>query len=100
MRVQKESFEFDLDTFYRLEATKRPGASIAVYAELLASMAIQNSPMIDCDVRFLTQTLKMGTHTVTETMNELRKLGLVRFIPIKGKGHKRWIEMTGEAKRN
>ena len=98
MPVQKESFEFDLNTFYRIERTKRPSTSIAVYAELLASMAIQNSSTIDCGVRFLSKTLKMGTHTVTETLNEFRKMGLVRFIPIKGKGHKRSIELVHERK--
>jgi hypothetical protein len=72
MNAQKESFEFDLNTFYRLQRTKRPSTSIAVYADLLASMTIQNSPTIDCEVRFLSKTLKMGTHTVTETLNEFR----------------------------
>jgi hypothetical protein len=93
MPVQKESFGFDLNTFYRLERTKRPSASIAVYAEMLATMVIQNSSTIDCEVRFLCQTLKMGTHTVTETLNELRRMGLVRLIPIKGHTNKRLIEL-------
>ena len=96
MNAQKESFAFDLNTFYRLEKTKRPSTSIAVYAELLASMAIQNSSTIDCEVRFLCDTLKMGTHTVTETLNEFRRMGLVKFIPIKGKGHKRSIELINK----
>jgi hypothetical protein len=94
MNAQKESFEFDLNTFYRLERTKRPSTSIAVYAELLASMAIQNSSTISCEVRFLTKTLKMGTHTLTETLNEFKRMGLVRFIPTKGRGHKRFIELV------
>ena len=98
MNAQKESFVFDLNTLYRLEKAKRPSTSIAVYAELLASMATQNSSTIDCDVRFLSQTLKMGTHTVTETLNEFGRMGLVRFIPIKGKGHKRFIELIKEGK--
>ena len=98
MNAEKELFEFELNTFYRLERTKRPSTSIAVYAELLASMAIQNSSRIDCEVRFLSQTLKMGTHTVTETLNELRKMGLVKFIPIKGRSNKRFIELINEEK--
>ena len=98
MNAQKESFEFDLNTFYRLERTKRPSTSIAVYAELLASMAIQNSPTIDCEVRFLSRTLRMGTHAVSETLNEFRRMRLVKFIPIKGRGHKRSIEMISEEK--
>ena len=98
MNALKESFAFDLNTFYRLERTKRPSASIAVYAELLASMTIQNSPKVDCEVRFLSKTLKIGTYTVTETLNEFRKMGLVRFIPIKGKGHKRYIELINAGK--
>ena len=96
MNAQKESFEFDLNTFYRLERTKRPSTSIAVYAELLASMAIQNSTRIDCEVRFLCERLKMGTHTVTETLNEFRRMGLVKFIPVKGSGNKRSIELIDE----
>jgi len=96
MNLQKESFEFDLNTLYRLETTKRPSTSIAVYAELLAFTAIQNSSTIDCEVRFLCQTLKMGTHTVTETLNEFRRMGLVRLIPIKGRDHKRFIELVNE----
>ena len=98
MNAQKESFEFDLNTFYRLERTKRPSTSIAVYAELLASMAIQNSATIDCEVRFLTKTLKMGTHTLIETLKEFRRMGLLKFIPIKGRGHKRSIEIIHEGK--
>jgi len=98
MNAQRESFEFDLNTFYRLERTKRPSTSIAVYAELLAAMTIQNSSTIDCDVRFLCNTLKMGTHTVTETLTEFRKMGLVRFIPVKGRGHQRFIEMITAGK--
>jgi len=93
MNAQRESFEFDLNTLYRLERTKRPSTSIAVYAELLASMAIQNSSTIDCEVRFLSNTLKMGTHTVAETLNEFRRMGLAKFIPIKETGHKRFIEL-------
>ena len=98
MNAQKESFEFDLNTVYRLERTKRPSTSIAVYAELLPSMTIQNSVTIDCEVRFLSKTLKIGAHTVTETLNELRRMGLVRFIPIKGRGHKRFIELINAGK--
>lgn len=98
MNTQKESFQFDLNTFYRLERTKRPSTSIAVYAELLAFTAIQNSSTIDCEVRFLCQTLKMGTHTVTETLNEFRRMGLVKFIPIKGRGKTRSIELVHEGK--
>jgi hypothetical protein len=93
MNGQKESFEFDLNTFYRLERTKRPSTSIAVYAELLASVAIQNSSTIDCEVRFLIKTLKMGTHTVTETPDEFRRMGLVKYIPSKKGGKKRSIEL-------
>jgi DNA-binding MarR family transcriptional regulator len=93
MNAQEESFDFGLNAFYRLERTKRPSTSIAIYAELLASMAIQNSPTINCEVRFLSKTLKIGTHTVTETLNEFRRMGLVRFIPIKGKGPKRSIQL-------
>ena len=73
-------------------------ASIAVYAELLAAMAIQKSPTVDCEVRFLSKTLKMGTHTVTETLEEFRRMGLVKFIPIKGLGQKRLIELIKEGK--
>lgn len=98
MNAQKESFAFDLNTFYRLERTKRPSTSIAVYAELLAYAAIQNNSTIDCGVRFLSESLKMGTHTVTGTLEELRRMGLVRFIPIKGRGNKRFIEMIHEGK--
>jgi hypothetical protein len=98
MNAQKESFAFDLNTLYRLEKTRRPSTSIAVYAELLASMAIQNSQTIDCEVRFLSNTLKMGTHTVTETLNEFRKMGLVRFVPGKGGRNKRFIEMINVGK--
>ena len=98
MNAQKESFEFELNTFYRLERAKRPSTSIAVYAELLASMAIQNSTTIDCGVRFLSETLKMGTHTVTETLDEFRRMGLVKFIPINGRGRKRLIELVHERK--
>ena len=94
MNAQRESFEFDLNTFYRLEKTKRPSTSIAVYAELLASMAIHNSSTIDFEVRFLCQTLKMGTHTVTETLNEFRRMGLVRFISTKGRGKSRLIQLV------
>jgi DNA-binding MarR family transcriptional regulator len=94
MNAQKESFAFDLNTFYRLERTKRPSTSIAVYAELLASAAIQNNSTIDCGVRFLSESLKMGTHTVTETLTEFRKMRLVRFIPIKGKRNRRVIELV------
>jgi hypothetical protein len=93
MNAQRESFEFDLNTLYRLERTKRPSISIAVYVELLASMTIQNITTVDCEIRFLSKTLKIGAHTVTETFNEFRKMGLVRFIPGKGRGHKRFIEM-------
>jgi hypothetical protein len=89
MNAQKESFEFDLNTFYRLGRTERPMASIAVYAELLASMMIQGSRTIDCEVRFLSKTLKMGSHTVTETLNEFRRMGLVRFINSKGAPERR-----------
>jgi hypothetical protein len=98
MNAEKESFEFDLNTFYRLERTKRPSTSIAVYAELLATMAIQKTVRIECEVRFLCESLKMGTHTVTETLNELRRMGLVRLIPIKGRGNKRFIEMINKGK--
>jgi len=98
MNAQKESFEFDLNTFYRLERTKRPSTSIAVYAELLASMAIQESSRIDCEVRFLSRTLKMGTHTVTETLTEFRRMGLVKFIPSKKGGNKRFIELINVVK--
>ena len=98
MNSQKESFSFELDTFYRLERTKRPSASIAVYAELLATMSIQNSPRIECGVRFLNEHLKMGSHTVTETLNEFRRMGLVRFIPGKGGRNKRFIELVSEGK--
>jgi DNA-binding MarR family transcriptional regulator len=94
MNGQKASFSFDLDTLYRLETTKRPSASTAVYAELLATATIQNSTPIDCGVRFLSESLKMGTHTVTETLAEFRKMGLVRFITIKGRGRKRLIELN------
>ena len=96
MNAQKESFAFELNTFYRLERTKRPSTSIAVYGELLASMTIQNSSTIDCEVRFLSQTLKMGTHTVTETLNEFRRIRLVKFIPSKSGGKKRFIELIKE----
>jgi DNA-binding MarR family transcriptional regulator len=98
MNAQKESFEFDLNTLYRLEKTKRPSTSIAVYAELLATMTIQNSTTIDCEVRFLSRTLKMGTHTVTETLDEFRRMGLVRFIPGKSGRNKRFIEMINAGK--
>jgi DNA-binding MarR family transcriptional regulator len=93
MNAQKESFEFDLDTLFRLEKTKWPSAAIAVYAELLAFMAIYNSLLIDCEVRFLAKTLKIGTHTVIETLSEFRRMGLVKFIPSKKGGNKRFIEL-------
>jgi Mn-dependent DtxR family transcriptional regulator len=96
MNDQKESFAFDLNTFYRLERTKRPSTSIAVYAELLAAMTIQNSPTISCEVRFLSKTLKMGTHTVTETLNEFMRMGLLKFIPSKGGGKKRSIKLINK----
>ena len=98
MPFQKESFEFDLNTFYRLERTKRPSASIAVYAELLATMAIQKSTRIECEVRFICESLKMGTHTATETLNELRRMRLLRFIPVKGPGRKRLIELIKDGR--
>ena len=98
MNAQKEVFEFGLGTLCRLEKTKRPGASIAVYVELLASRAIQGSSEIDCEVRFLSETLKMGTHTVTETLNEFRRMDLVKFISVKAQGHKRLIELVKEGK--
>ena len=98
MNAQQESFEFDLNTLYRLERTKRPSTSIAVYAELLASMTIQNSTTVDCEVRFLSKTLKIGALTVTETLNEFRKMRLVRFIPGKGGRNKRFIELINEGK--
>jgi hypothetical protein len=98
MDAQQGSFEFDLDAFYRLERTKRPSTSIAVYAEFLASMAIQNSPTINCEVRFLSKTLKIGTHTLIETLTEFRRMGLVKFIPIKGSGRKRFIEIINTRK--
>ena len=93
MNGKKESFEFDLGTFCRLEKTKWPSASIAVYAELLASMTIQNSPTIECEVRFLSLTLKMGTRTVIETLTEFKRMGLIKFIPAKGGRNKRFIEL-------
>jgi DNA-binding MarR family transcriptional regulator len=98
MNSQQKSFEFDLNTLYRLERTKRPSTSIAVYAELLAAMTIQNSSTIDCGVRFLSESLKTGTHTVTETLNEFRRMGLVRFIPGKGGRNKRFIELVSEGR--
>jgi hypothetical protein len=98
MNPQKESFAFELDTFYRLERTKRPCVSIALYAELLASMSIQSSPKLDCEVRFLSKTLKIGTHTAAETLNEFRGMGLVGFISTKGRGRKRFIELISEGK--
>jgi hypothetical protein len=96
INAKREAIEFELNTLYRLEKTKRPGASIAVYAELLATMRIQGSPTINCEVRFLSQTLKMGTRTVIETLNEFRRMGLIKFIPTKGGGKKRLIEMIYE----
>jgi hypothetical protein len=93
MNAKKESFEFDLEILFRLEQTKWPSASIAIYAELLAATAIQKGPTISCEVKFLTQTLRMGTRTVTETLNEFRRMGLVRFIPTKGGPNKRFIEV-------
>jgi DNA-binding MarR family transcriptional regulator len=98
MNVQKESFEFDLNTFYRLERTRRPSTSMAVYAELLAAVAIHNSSTIECEVRFLTKTLKMGSHTVVETLNDLRRMGLIRFVPSKSGGKKRFIELINEGR--
>jgi len=35
---------------------------------------------------------------VTETLNEFRRMGLVKFIPIKGAGQKRLIELIKEGK--
>jgi len=98
MNAQKEAFEFDLNSLYWLETTKRPSTSIAICSELLASMTIQNSSTIDYEMRFLCNSLKMGTHTVIEILDELRRMGLVRFIPIKGRGHKRFIELLNEWK--
>jgi len=59
-------------------------------------MAIQNSSTIDCEVRFLCQTLKMATHTVTETLEEFRRMGLVKFISSKGRSNKRFIKLVNE----
>ena len=98
MDARKESFELNMDAFYRLERTKRPGTSIAIYAELLASMTIQNSSTIDCEVRFLSKTLIMGTHTATETLSEFRRKGAVRFIPTKGSGRRRFIGLIHEGR--
>jgi DNA-binding MarR family transcriptional regulator len=61
-------------------------------------MAIQNYPKIDCEVRLLSKTLKRGTHTVSETLNDFGKMGLVRFIPGKGGRNKRFIELIKEGK--
>jgi hypothetical protein len=96
MNAQREAFEFGLNILYRLEKSKRPSASIAVYAELLASMAIQGSSRIECQVRFLSETLKLGTHVMLETLQDLRRMGLLKFIPIKGRGQKRLIELIHE----
>lgn len=98
MSAHRDSFEFGLDIFYRLERTKRPSTSIAVYAELLAAMVAQNNTTISCEVRFLSTNLKMGTHTVTETLNEFRRMGLIKFIPSKRGGNTRLIEMVSEEK--
>lgn len=96
MNAHRETFEFDLNTLYRFEKTKRSSASIAVYAELLAVKSIQNTSTIDCEVRFLSETLKMGFHTVLETLQELRRMGLIKFIHTKGRGHSRLIELIHE----
>lgn len=96
MRAGQDFFEFGLDTFHRLERTKRPSVSIAVYAELLAAMVAQNNTTISCEVRFLSTNLKMRTHTVTETLNEFRRMGLIGFIPSKRGGNSRLIEMMNE----
>jgi hypothetical protein len=98
MNTKQESFEVDLETLFRLEKTKWPSASIAIYAELLASMTIDNSSTIPCKVKFLSQPLKMGTHTVIETLNEFRGMGLSKFIPSKKGGKKRLIAMVKEGK--
>ncbi len=50
MNAQKEAFSFELSTFFRLERTRRPSVSIAVYADLLASMVVRNSTTVDCGV--------------------------------------------------
>ena len=96
MNTKKESFEFDLNTFFRLERAKRPSTSIAVYAELLAATLLQGSTAINCEVRFLSINLKVATRTVTETLNEFRRMRLVKFVPNKQRGKKRLIELINE----
>ena len=98
MNAQKEAFEFDLNTFFRLERTKRPSVSLAIYAELLASMMVQDSRTIDCEMRFLSKTLKVGNRTLAETLDEFRSMGLIKYIPVKGMGKKRLIKLLKEGK--
>jgi hypothetical protein len=93
MNAKRKSLESDLDILFRLEKTNWPSASVAIYAELLASMIIQNRSRIGCEVEFLRQTLRMGTHPVIETLNELKRTGLAKFIPTKCERNKRFIEM-------
>jgi len=72
--------------------------SIAVYAELLASMEVQNNTTIDCGVRFLSDNLKLAAQSISETLNEFRRMGLIRFIPTKGRGKKRLVQLIKEGK--
>jgi hypothetical protein len=98
MNAKKESFDFNLEILFRLEKTKWPSASVAIYAELLAATAIQGNRTIDCGVRFLSETLRMGTRTVIETLNEFKRMGLIKFIPTKGGRNKRFIELINVEK--
>ena len=45
---------------------------------------------------FSSYFLVSGTHAVTEMLNELRRMGLVKFISINGRGNKRSIEMINK----
>jgi Mn-dependent DtxR family transcriptional regulator len=62
------------------------------------NMTIQNSSTLSCGVKSLSQTLKMGTHTVTETLNEFRQMGLVKFIPNRKRGNTRFLRLINEGK--
>ena len=96
MDAQKEVFGFELSTFFRLERTRNPSVSIAVYGDLLVSMVVQNSTTVDCGVRFLSNNSGLAAQSVTETLNEFRRMGLIGFIPTKRRGKKRLIQLIKE----
>ena len=61
-------------------------------------MVIQDGLRTECEVRFLCESLKMGTHAVTETLTEIRKLELGRFILNEKHRNSRLIELVEAGK--